>query len=327
MSDADSAAISAFRTCIQLYPDLILNNGFLIAIVAHALIGVSLIWDKVLLRRPQTNDVVNYVFWLGAMSVLGLCLIPFGFRVPPLSVAILAFGAGVIHLIANYFYYATLQSGDASQTLAIMGGFSPLATFLFGLFLLHRPFSGFSGWGFGLMVAGGFLMFFSEPVNVKRILVLTLLAAITFGLTNVLQKSAFDQSNFVTAYVFFTIGTFTGALFFLIKSSWRARIFRRSEEASTKSKSWYFVNRFISGVGSFLIFFAISRAHPAIVAAIAGLRYVIIFLGAFLITKYYPRWLKEDFGGWALISKSVATALIAAGLVLVGLRGGAASSG
>ncbi len=300
----------------------LLNNGFLIATVAHALIGISLIWDKILLRRPQTSDVVNYVFWLGAMSILGLCLIPFGFRMPSLSLAALAFGAGVVHLVANYFYYATLKSGEASQTLAIMGGFSPLATFFIGLALLNQPFGGFSGWGFGLMVAGGFLMFLSEHINVKRVLALTLVAAAAFGLTNVLQKMAFDQTNFVTAYVFFTIGTAAGALFLLVKKSWRERIFRRSEEASSKSKLWYFANRFISGVGSFLIFLAISRAHPAIVAAIAGLRYVIIFLGAYLITKYYPRWLKEHFAGWPLIAKSIGTGLIVAGLITVGLKAG-----
>ncbi len=300
----------------------LLDNGFFIATVAHAVIGISLVWDKILLRRPQTSDVVNYVFWLGAMSVLGLFLIPFGFRMPGMALATLAFGAGIVHLIANYFYYATLKSGEASQTLAIMGGFSPLATFLIGLGLLAHPFGGFTPLGFALMVAGGFVMFLSEHINVKRVLSLTLLAAGTFGLTNVLQKMAFDQTNFVTAYVFFTLGTFAGALFFLIRRSWRERIFHQSEQASPSSRVWYFVNRFLNGIGSFLIFFAISRAHPAIVAAISGLRYAIVFTGAFLITKFYPRWLKERFSGWTLVSKSLATALIVAGLVLIGLQGG-----
>jgi drug/metabolite transporter (DMT)-like permease len=305
----------------------LLENGVFIAIVAHALIGISLVWDKILLRQPKLGDVVNYVFWLGAMSVLGLCLIPFGFHIPGMKLAALGCIAGVIHLLANYFYYATLKSGAASQTLAIMGGFSPLATFAIGVALLKRPFGGFSAWGFGLMVAGGFIMFFSEAINVKKILVLTLLAAATFGLTNVLQKMVFDEVNFVTGYVFFTIGTFIGSILFLLRPAWRSRILKRSEEASPRSKFWYFVNRFVSGVGSFLIFFAISRAHPAIVSAIAGLRYAIIFAGAFLITKLYPRWLKEDFLGWTLVLKSIATALIVAGLVLVGLHGGKDSTG
>ncbi len=298
----------------------ILENGVFLAIIAHALLGASLVWDKILLGQPKLGDVVNYVFWLGVMSILGLCLIPFGFHLPGLKVAALATGAGIIHLAANYFYYATLKSGEASQTLAVMGGISPLATFLVGLALLKQPYGGFSGWGFGLMVAGGFLMFASEPVNMKRVFSLVLLAATAFAFTNVLQKIAFDETNFVTAYVFFTLGTSAGAMLFLLRSAWRRRIFHHSEQSTPRSRFWYFVNRFANGVGSFLIFFAISRAHPAIVAAIAGLRYVVIFLGAYLVTKLYPRWLKENFSGWPLVAKSVATALIVAGLVLVGLH-------
>lgn len=299
----------------------LLHNGIFVAILAHGLIGLSLIWDKILLERPETKNVVNYIFWLGAMSILGLCLIPFGFRMPGPKLFAVAFGAGVIQLAANYFYYDALDAGEASQTLAIMGGFSPLFTYLIGIALLKTPLGGASIAGFVLMVAGGFFMFLSEALNVKLVLPLTLAAAGTFGLSSVMQKVAFDQTNFVSAYVVFTIGTFTGALFLLIRPSWREQIFHSSEEASPRSKELYFLNRFISGVGSFLIFLAISRASPAVVDAISGLRYVLVFVGVYFVGKYHPRWLKEDYRGWPLTAKIIATALVVAGLVLVGLSG------
>src|SRR5438045_3167270 len=102
-----------------------LRNGVLIAILANALIGISLVWDKVLLRRPETRSVPSYVFWLGAMSIFGLALAPFGFHMPAARPALLGFGAGIIHLVANFFYYQALKAGEASNTLAIMGGLSP----------------------------------------------------------------------------------------------------------------------------------------------------------------------------------------------------------
>ena len=298
----------------------VIGNGVLIAIIAHGLIGLSLIWDKILLRRPETKDVVNYVFWLGAMSVLGLLLVPFGFKLPAIGIAVLAFVAGVAQLIANYFYYAALKSGEASQTLAIMGGFSPMCTYLIGVPLLRQPLGESSVLGFALMVAGGFFMFLSEAVDVRKVLPLTFAAAVTFGLSSVLQKMAFERTNFISGYVVFTVGTFVCALFFLLRPSWRDKIFRHSEKASPRSKRWYFVNRFMAGIGSFLIFFAISKASPAIVDAIYGIRYVIIFLGAYLVTKYYSSWLREDFHGWTLGAKTIATGLVIAGLVLIGLK-------
>jgi drug/metabolite transporter (DMT)-like permease len=201
-----------------------------------------------------------------------------------------------------------------------MGGFSPVATALIAIALLKHPLGQGSLAGFILLVLGGFVMFFSEKLNVRRILPTVLLASGTFGLVNVMQKLAFDQTNFVSGYVFFTFGTFFGSLLLLVRRSWRKQIFEYSEKAEPRSRFWYFANRFISGVGSFLTFYAISLTAPAIVDAITGLRYVIIFIGAYGITKMRPAWLRENFSGFAMLGKSAATLLVVAGLVLLGLK-------
>ena len=295
-----------------------LTSGTLIAIVAHGLIGISLVWDKILLLRPETKSLPNYVFWLGGMSVFGVLLVPFGFNLPSAGMAALAFTAGVIHLGAIWFYYSALKRGEASETLAVVGGFSPMATALIAIGLLASPLGGSSEIGFILLVAGGFAMLATEKLNWRQVLPSILLSSGLFGLTNVLQKLVFDRTGFVTGYVFFTIGTFAGAMGLLMRPLWRQQILIHSEDAPRRSTFWYFVNRFISGVGSFLIFFAISRGSPAIVDAISGVRYVIIFLGVYFITKTKPYLLHEDFRKRVLIGKSVATALVVAGLVFVG---------
>jgi drug/metabolite transporter (DMT)-like permease len=138
---------------------------------------------------------------------------------------------------------------------------------------------------------------------------------------NVLQKLVFDQTNFVTGYVLFTLGTFTGALLLLVPRSWRRQILQKRRSRQPQNWFWYFVNRFLNGLGSFLVFYAISLTRPALVDAITGLRYVIIFAGSYALTVLRPRWLREEFSGAVLLGKSVATALVVTGLVLVGLHG------
>jgi drug/metabolite transporter (DMT)-like permease len=303
------------------------RNGAFVAIIAQGLIGISLVWDKVLLKHPGTQNLYSYVFWLGAMSVFGVVLVPFGYNSPPFWLMALAFVAGVIHLVGVFFYYRALKRGEASETLAIMGGFSPVATAAIGYGLLSKQMTGAQLIGFAAMTAGGFVMFFSEKLPLKRLLPPVLLASGLLGLVNVMEKLVYDQTNFVTGYVWFTIGTFVGALALLIPPTWRKQIFSESGQSEPRNRFWYFVNRFISGVGSFLIFYAISLAHPAIVDAISGVRYAVIFIGALLLTKLRPKWLKETFRGWQLTTKSVATALVVAGLVLVGLSGGNKGNG
>src|ERR1700758_332551 len=95
----------------------VLLNGVLLAIIAHALIGLSLVWDKVLLQKRGTQNLLSYVFWLGAISIFGLILIAFGFGMPSFSIAAIAFAAGLLDLIASYFYYSALKHGEASDEL------------------------------------------------------------------------------------------------------------------------------------------------------------------------------------------------------------------
>lgn len=296
-------------------------NGVLIAIVAHGMIGISLVWDKILLQRPATKSLASYVFWLGAISIFGLLLIPFGFHWPAFRMAAVAMVAGAADLAASWFYYSALKRGEASETLAVTGGFTPLATALIAIPLLSDPIGNHGVLAFALMVVGGFVMFASEKVNWRAVLPGVLLSSGLFGLANVLQKVVFNAAGFVSGYVFFTIGTFLGSMALLLRPLWRRQIFEHSEQAPPKSKFWYFVNRFLAGVGSFLVVAAVSRTNPAIVSAISGVRYAVIFLGAYLLTRIRPDWLKEDFRPRVLIGKSIATALIVAGLVLIGLGG------
>jgi len=296
-------------------------NGILIAIVAHGMIGISLVWDKILLKKQGMKNLLSYVFWLGAISIFGVVVAFFGFRLPPLRYVAMGFSAGVLDLVASYFYYAALKAGEASEELAAMGGFGPVATALIAIPLLRSPIGG-DLIGFIVMTIGGFIMFFASKVPLKKMLPKILLASVAFGMTNVLQKIVFDHANFATGFVFYTLGTFIGAMALLVPPSWRKQIFVHSEEAPPRSKIGYMMNRGLAGLGSFLVVFAISRTSPAMVEAISGVRYVIIFLGAYAITKWKPSWFKEDFRGWVLLAKVVATGLVIAGLVLVGLHGG-----
>jgi hypothetical protein len=183
---------------------------------------------------------------------------------PPWRIAGIGFSAGVLDLIASCFYYAALKAGQASDELAAMGGFAPVATALLSIPFLRSPL-GNHVLGFILLTAGGFVMFAAERKPMRQMLPGIAAASLCFGMTNVLQKITFNGANFVSGYVFFTLGTTAGALALLIPPSWRRQIFEESEEAPPRSRFWYMVNRFSAGVGSFLVVFAVSRTRPAVV--------------------------------------------------------------
>lgn len=65
----------------------ILRNVPLLAVLAHGIIGASLVWDKALLKNRGTKNLVSYVFWLGSLSLFGVALVPCRYK---------SAGAGVI---------------------------------------------------------------------------------------------------------------------------------------------------------------------------------------------------------------------------------------
>ncbi len=300
-------------------------NGVLVAIVAHGLVGVSLVGGKVLLKRRGMKSVASYVFWLGAISIFGLLLVPFGFRMPPARVCALALTAGFSDLLSSWFYYVALKAGEASEEVVATGGFTPLATVLLSIPLLGVHRTGMTG--FVVMTAGGFIMFLAEKMPLREMLPCVLAAAVLFGLTDVLQKLAFNGVNFVSGYVFFTMGMFAGAVALLLRPAWRRQIYERTEQAPPRSKASYMLNRFVAGVGSFLVVYAMSRTSPSMVEAISGLRYVVVFVGAYAVTRWRPLWFHEDFTRRALLVKVLGTAMNVSGLVLAGLHGSAVGSG
>lgn len=301
------------------------ENGVLIAAVAQAMVGLTLVWDKVLLKQTHSQSVVNYVFWLGAIGIFGCIVGVFGMRMPTPQMAAIGLASGATDLMGSWAYYKALRAGEASQTLAIMGGFGPLATALIAIPLLKEQLHGASVWGFVILVAGGFVMFLSQKIDVRTMLPLVLLGSGLLGLSNVLQKLAFNALGFPTGFVLFSLGEFFLALLFLVPRSWRIQIFKQSTQAQPKNRAGYFVNRFFNGLGAFLISFAVSRAHPALVSALSGLRYATIFIAVYLLTKYKPDWLKEVFTGWTVAAKVIATLLVITGLAVVGVAGGDAS--
>jgi hypothetical protein len=62
-------------------------NGIFVAILAHGMIGTSLVWDKILLKKQGMKNLLSYVFWLGAIGVFGLVVAFFGFHLPPPAVS------------------------------------------------------------------------------------------------------------------------------------------------------------------------------------------------------------------------------------------------
>lgn len=280
-------------------------------IAAQFALGSSLIIDKLILKKAYHNPL-GYTFWLGVLGLSGLALIPFGMQSAGINTVLLALLAGIIFIFAILFLYLTLFRGEASDAVPLIGAFSPLFTLLASFWLLGLGLNTIQILAFVFLVAGGIVLASTETKKLRlKMFALAAVSAALFGLTNTLTKAVFLETNFITGFVWIKIGGALAAIFLLLIPGGYKEILHPKSKDEFHHRGWYLFNRGLAGLGSILVYFALSLGPPPLVDATGKVQFVFVFLGGWLI-------LKERFRGWALAGKIIAVALISFGIFLIG---------
>ncbi|MBU1159701.1 EamA family transporter [Patescibacteria group bacterium] len=282
-------------------------SWILIAVIAQIILGTSAVFDKFLLKRKFFDPLV-YSFWLGILGIFAILVLPFGFSSLPVITIITALLAGALFVLAMLFLFYALDYSEASITLPIIGGFSPIFTLALSYFFL-KTFLGIGEFtSFCFLVIGGIILFLVEKKEIRFLsIVLILGSSLFFGFSNVLTKVVFNVGPALTGFFWIKIGGVITVLSFLLYKPFRQKIFSSSRQTKAKNQFLYFANRIYAGAGSVLIYYAIYLAHPALVDATQSLKYIIIFLCSWIF-------LKEIFKGKILLGKILATIFIVLGI-------------
>ncbi|GEM_PF-54000 len=287
-------------------------SWFLIALLAQFILGTASVFDKLLLKKSYPNPV-GYAFWVGILGLVALVFIPFGFQPVSVSLAAFAIGTGAVFMAALFLFFWALYYGEASGAVVSISGISPVATFAFSALLLGTALAAYEAWSFVLLIIGGFLLATTaEQSSRTRVVLLVAASALLFGLSNMLSRQVFDAAGFVTGFVWLKIGGVLAALIFLLYAPWRKSILNPERHNEFTNKFAYLANRAYAGIGSILIYYAISLGVPPLIDAMQAARFLFVFLGGWLL-------LGERFRGKILAVKIISFIIISAGVVLLGI--------
>lgn len=283
-------------------------SWFPIAIIAQIILGTSAVFDKMLLKRSIFNPAA-YTFWLGVLGLFAVFLIPWGvFGLPATTIGV-ALIAGALFLLAMLFLFFSLHKTEASKSLLLIGGITPITTLLIGSFFQDGSLAPADIIGFALLVLGGFVLFLSDKKEIRgSVALLACASAVCFGFSNTLTKQVFLESSFAAGFFWVKIGGVVFVLSFLLFPALRRSIFSAVHRDNTHHHALYIFNRGYAAAGSVLINVAIFLAHPALVEATQSIKYAVIFIASWFL-------LSEHFKGKAFMGKLAALILIGGGLV------------
>lgn len=315
------------------------------ALAAYTIFAGITITDKYLLARSFPDPRV-YAFYTGILGLFIFALAPFfGFQIPEGRIIALGIFAGALFIAALFLFFVALRIGEVSRVTASLGGLIPFFTLGFVYMGTGDLPNTWEFTALVLLVGGGLLIMFEgfQKIfeNFKAAGVI-LASAILFGLYFALAKFLFTTQPFVSAFLWVKIGGAIFALLFLFSPHVRKVLFEYKKSPPKKagpvkkllaSKRNPFASLFSNGAGG--IFIAKNTAgglaallqhlalsgtrfgEAALVNALQGFQFALVFLMAIFFTKMFPSVIKEEIAPKALGIKLLGLAFVVAGITVL----------
>ncbi|MCL4404113.1 EamA family transporter [Patescibacteria group bacterium] len=294
-------------------------NWLYIGLVAYFLNAISFVVSKVILT-DILPDAWTYTFYVNALGIFVLLLVPFGFAVPALPVIAAAIASGVTYTFALLILYKLLAKDEASQVVPLTGGLTPIFVLLMAILFLSEVLSIGQAVGFVLIVIGGFIAAHEGTVKGKlryseaKLFWGSVLSALLFGASQVLLKFVFDQVPFLNGFIWRGFGAVVGAAILLAPAGPRKRILA-SFKSSTKKTEAAFIAAQGAALASFVMAnYAISIGPVSLVNALSGVQYAFLFGIIVFLSKQFPKLLKEPLNPGVVRQKIWSILLITIGV-------------
>lgn len=293
-------------------------NWLLIVLIGHILNALAFLMDKFLLAKKITSPFV-YAFFIGALGILGVILIPFGFYVPGVGEIVRALLSGATFVLALIFFFAGLKKNEASRVVPLTGGFVPAFTFVLAYLYLGERLGSIEIAAFAALVVGGVLITIDKKGKGSASgYAYAIIAALVFAVSFVLAKQVYIEQNFISGFVWSRFGGFIAALAILLIPSQRHAIFYQpKEKGSGNTTLLFFTGQIAGALGFVLVNYAISLASVSLVNAMQGAQYAFLLILVAFLSRRFPKILSEKLSRGVLAQKVAAIVLISVGIGLI----------
>ncbi len=300
-------------------------TSLIFACIGYIMLATVSILDKNILTTNFKNPAV-YAFYTTIFSAITVVLLPF-FGFPHGTDALWALGSGISFGLGVWTMYIAFKHGEASHLAPFVGAVVSIGTFILSYAVLHTSFNSSEKIGLALLVGASLLLSYEKSNREKGLyqgFLWAIISGLLFACSHISAKYIYTLYPFINGIVWTksTIGI-VGIGIILIPH-FRHQILQRKspeqkeEKPSKKSSITKFATTKTLGIVSTLcIQYGIAIGNVAIINAMAGLQYVLVFIFIFLLTKIRPTLFSEDFTKKEFAVQTIAIALIVTGLVFL----------
>lgn len=298
-------------------------SWFLIALIGYfVLAGVS-VSDKFILSGKLATPGVFVFYSTAPLLVLFLSLF-FGVEIFVGSGLFWAAISGLALLFGFWTMYKGFFKSEVSHAGPLLGGVMPLFVLIVSFGFLGEVLSGKQLLACFFLICGSFLISFekSEKHNGwHRGFAWIILAGFFFAVSHVSAKYLYDVYGFTSGLIWTRGMSGVFGLFLFLLPSVRMEIcswFKKENcvpKEKNKNKNWLIVlNKTFGIVGVFLVQLAIAIGSVSIINAMAGVQFGLLIILVALLSRFYPKILKEEYSKLEIVQEIIAVVVIGVGL-------------
>lgn len=315
-----------------------------VALLGNATLAIVGIIDKFILTKAVSKPIV-FVFYSTIFVLPFFLLLPFGVKIPNVwTDYTLFFISGICFAFGLWTLYKAIQGSEISHVGPLIGAAVPFFILFLSRIFLGEQLGPYALLAAVVLIIGSLVISFDQSAaptgrqeqnhGQYKAMSWGVLSGFLFAVSHVISKYAYGVYGFYSGFVLtkLSVGIFGAALLFS-PSIW-ALFFKKDDSHSgvhsngvgkTLAKKMAGKKRLaliigdisLGVIGATLLQYATALGSVSLVNALAGAQYAMLIILVAVISKFFPKILKETFTRKEIIQKVVAVAIISLGLVLL----------
>lgn len=276
-------------------------------LLAYIINAFAFVVDKYLLVSHIPRPFA-YAFWVAILSVFSVVLIPFGVVAQSVGYLLTALASGGAFFVALIFLYKAIKESDVSVASTMSGAATAIFSFFLARPLLGESLGKTGAAAVAMLVAG---MLFLGRTD-RKIWFLAVWAGFSFGISFVLLKLSFDNSNFINGIFWTRVGFVAAAVISLVFNPLRREVLDSLRKTRSRGGAIFVGNKLLAAAGFLILYYAIKLGEVSIVNSLLGFQFLFVFIIAVLLRHKISR-IEENIG-----KKDIARKIIGIGFVIAG---------
>ncbi len=299
-------------------------SWILLAIIGHLANAITFIVDKTLLSSTWKSSA-TYATLISILSGVAVLASPWVSVWPHGQALVSSILFGTAFVLSVWAFFEALRRAEASRVVPIVGSLSPLFTLLGTSVFLGESISRNEITGFALLLLSTLLLVTgTQKIRLDiPLLVLSVSAALLFGISSVAGKDAFTHASFLSVLITSRLAAaLLGCIIGLSAPQARTELvsmFTKKRPPSSVPHAFglTILGQTCGSISFILVNLAIAKGSAPIVNALQAVQYAAIVLVAWLGGKTLQTALHEDLSRRTLIQKGIAIVCVGAGLWFV----------